>query len=200
MDIKLELNTKELLKAYHLVPKQLEVELKDALDHAGKKFLKEFRVRRLRGLPGIQSRGRDGIFSRFVKHPLRGRGLDLELPIDTESPVAGIHERGGDRSGRGRIAVPLSFAPIFTGGKNRRVRKRYRDVLSLVRKKKLFRRGIKGQSYLCDSETGRPFFVLKNKVKVQPRLEFGKTFNTLAPEFSKIYNRGFDKALRKGGW
>jgi|GEM_PF-3017567 len=200
MDMRLELNTKNLLRAYHLVPRQLEVELKDALDHAGRKFLKEFRTRRLRGLPGIQSRGRTGIFSQFQRHPISGKGLDIQQKISTTSPVADIWERGGDRSGKNRIAVPLSFAPIFTGGKTRRVRKRYRDVLSLVRRKKIFRREINGQMYLCDSETGKPFFVLKNKVKVQPRLEFGKTFNTLAPEFSKIYNRSIDRALRKGGW
>jgi hypothetical protein len=202
MDINLQLNTKNLLKAYHLFPRELAVELKDGLDHASKKFLKEFRKRQLRGGPEkIYSRpGPQGLFAQFKRNKIAGAGLDLAVEVETSSPVAGIHERGGDRTGRGRIAVPLSFAPIFTNGKNRRVRKQYRDVLGLVRSRKIFRKEINGQMYLCNSETGQPYFVLKNKVRVQPRLKFGETFSTLAPEFSKIYNRSFDRALKKGGW
>lgn len=202
MEIKFELNTKALLKAYHLVPRQLETELRDALDHAGRKFLKTFYTERLTrtGADRIKSRGRGGIFSHFKRHPISGRGIDVEQKISTASPIAQIWEHGGDRVGRGRMAVPLKFrgGELFTA--TGRVKKRYRDVLSLVRQKKLFRREINGQMYLCDSKTGLPFFVLKNKIQVKPRLKFLDTFNTMSPEFSKIYNRAFDKALKKGGW
>ncbi len=201
MDLKLKLNTKQLLRAFHLVPAQLEVELKDALDHAGRKFLKEFRRRRLQGPPGIKARSR-GIFSHFHRNNVFFRGrqaLDSYVEIYSDSKVAKLHEEGGtvkDPSG-GKMSVPLSARKEMytsTGA----LRKRYKDVRNL---RNVIPKKINGKVFLVrvkkKDKSIKPLYVLKRSVKIKPKLGFYATFEAIAPELTRIFNKSFDKALDK---
>lgn len=199
MDIALELNTNQLLRAYHLVPQRLADELRDGLDHAGRKFLKEFRARRLQGPPGIKARTR-GIFTHFHRNNVFMRGkqtLDSYVEIYTDSKIAKLHEEGGtvkDPAG-GKIAVPLSArTEMFTG--TGALRKRYKDIGSL---RNVFPKNINGKIFLVRSKKKdnsiTPLYVLKRNVRIRPQLGFYATFDAVAPELYKILNKSFDRAL-----
>jgi hypothetical protein len=200
MDISLQINTNQLLKAYHLVPERLAVELKDGLDHASLKFLKEFRKRRLQGPPGVKSRGRGGLFWHFKRNPVYFRGkqaLDSYVEIFTESKIAKLHEEGGtvrDPSG-GSLAVPLQArTQMFTS--TGALRKTYKNVKAL---KNVFPKKINGKVFLVRSKKKDnsilPLFVLKKSVRIKPRLGFVATFEAVAGDMFKILNRSFDRAL-----
>ena len=200
MDISLELNTNKLLKAYHLVQERLAVELKDGLDHASRKFLKEFRARRLQGGAGVKSRGRAGLFGHFKRNAVYYRGkqsLESYVEIFTESKIAKLHETGGtvkDPSG-GSLAVPLSKrTQMFTS--SGALRKTYKDPKSL---KNVFPKKINGKVFLVRAKKKdnsiTPLFVLKKSVRMKPRLGFYSTFTSLSGQLYGIVNKSFDRAL-----
>jgi hypothetical protein len=201
MDVGVKINTNQLMRAYHLVPKELEYELKDAFDHLSRKFLKVFRNKRLSGPPGVKARPR-GLFTHFKRNVVfRGlRGTDSYAEIYTESKIAKLHEEGGtlrDPSG-GKIAVPLSArTQMFTS--SGALRKRYKNIAGL---RNIIPKIINGKVFLVRvkkrDKSILPLYVLKKSVRVKPRLEFYETFHATAPVMYGILNKAFDKALQKG--
>ncbi len=199
LDITLTLNTKNFERALHLVPEALKEELKDGLDHAARKFLKEFRARRLKGPPGIRAHPR-GIFTHFHKEVIVSQAIeDMEARIYSDSKIAKLHEEGGKIRGQGggSLAVPLSArAEMFT--KSGQLRKKYKDIRNLPNViplkfgEKIFLVKVKKRS-----REVKPLFVLKKEVTMKPRMEFYETFRNMTGVFIKILNTSFERAIDK---
>jgi len=199
IDITLTLNTKNFERALHLVPEALKEELKDGLDHVARKFLKEFRARRLKGPPGIRAHPR-GIFTHFHKEVLVSKNIeDMAAAIYTDSKIAKLHEEGGKirAPGGGSLAVPLSMRKeMFT--QSGQLKKKYKDVknipniISLKFGEKVFLVKVKKRSREL-----KPLFVLKKEVTMKPRMAFYETFHNMSGVFIRILNTSFERALDK---
>lgn len=201
LDVHLKLNTRNFERAFHLVPQALKEEFKDALDHISRKFLKEFRAKRLSGPPGVKARPR-GLFSHFHRQmSVSGALEDMAVSVYTESKVAKLHESGGiirDPKG-GHIAVPLSVrTEMFTasGALKKRFKniRNLKNVIALKFGSKIFLARVKKRS-----REVKPLFVLKKQVVMKKRLGFYVMYEQIKPVFIRILNNSFYKALRKRG-
>lgn len=199
LDLALKLNTRNFERALHLVPRALKEEVRDSLDHISRKFLKEFKARRLKGPPGIRGRPR-GIFTHFKRQKIVSTNIeDMGVSVFTESKIAKLHEAGGivrDPSG-GMIAVPLSARQeMFTrSGELKRKYKNIRNLTNVVPLKfgaKIFLVKVKKRS-----KELKPLFVLKRQVLIKARMGFYQLFTDMGGVFMRILNNSFEKALHK---
>lgn len=196
-----QVDSRKLQIALKHFPKELKIYMDDAMDHISRKFMKEFRLRRLQGPPGIRSGppGRAGIFSWFRRMPIKSPTIEGSgFEIYTNSPIAKLHETGGVRTNPdgGKLAVPLSARTEMFTPKGL-LKKRYKKPGALKNVEKV---KIKGKEYLAKikkrQKTILPLYVLKNKVYIQPRLGFYSTWNKMEPVRMTILNKAIDKAIR----
>ena len=194
-----EINTKNLEKALRLFPKELKVELGDAFDHISRKFLKTFKQTRLQGPPGVKARPH-GIFTHFTRAFLVSRDIEgMGFTVFSDSKISSMHEYGAviEKGGLNKLAAPLSKrTEMFVGGEYPgRIKMRYRLM------KKMFLLVSKGKSYLAKREKGSdrpiPFFVLKNQIRIRPRLGFYKTWDDMQNERIRILDNSIKRTLEK---
>ena len=195
-----EINTKNLEKAIRLFPKELKMELGDGFDHISRKFLKIFKQTRLQGPPGVKARSH-GIFTHFTRASLVSRDIEgMGMTIFSDSKISRMHEEGATikSSGGERLAAPLSARPeMFIGGQYPgRLKKKYRDPRAM---KNVIRIILKGKQFLVKvkrrSRELLPLFVLKNQIRIRPRLGFYKTWDDMQNERIIIINKSIKKAI-----
>jgi hypothetical protein len=200
MDIKIILDNRGLNKAIKRVPNRVRREIGDGMDRIGKGFLKRWRKARLHGPPGVRGKSGHGLFGTFKRASIFGKSIDdMGVHIWSDSKVAQVHEEGGDvtAKGGGRLAVPLSAREqMFTaGGKLRKRFKRPGKLRNVVPMR------WRGKTFLVKTKKRDkeilPLYVLKEKVRLKPRLEFLKTWNSLTNYRTKIINDKIKIALRE---
>ncbi|MFH1385111.1 MAG: hypothetical protein ABIH47_09165 [Candidatus Omnitrophota bacterium] len=199
MRIEVEIDLTKLDRAFRLAPKVLKEELADGFDHISLKFLKQWKAERLQGPPGIKGRPR-GIFSHFRRAHLVSPSLDgMGIEIFTDSKIAVLHEQGGTVKGPGggRLAVPLSAREeMFTrsGALKRKYKKprELKNVRAVILKGKRFLAKFKKRSREI-----LPLYILKNSVRIKPRLGFYKTWDSMQNVRIRILNNSITKALRR---
>ena len=198
-ELTVEINTKNLDRALRLFPKDLKFEIADGMDHISRKFLKVFRQERLQGPPGIRGRPH-GIFSHFSRASLVSQDIEgMGMVIFSDSKIARMHEEGAtvkNQSG-GKLAVPLSARKeLFTS--DGRLKKQYRQPRLL---KNVVPIQLRGKTFLARVKKKLrqilPLFVLKNSVRIKPRLMFYKTWDDMQNERINILNKSVEKALSK---
>lgn len=198
-ELTVEINTKNLDRALRLFPKDLKFEIADGMDHISRKFLKVFRQERLQGPPGIRGRPH-GIFTHFSRASLVSQDIEgMGMVIFSDSKIARMHEEGAtlkNQSG-GKLAVPLSARKeLFTS--DGRLKKQYRQPRLL---KNVVPIQLRGKTFLAKVKKKLrqilPLFVLKNSVRIRPRLMFYKTWDDLQNERINILNKSIEKALSK---
>lgn len=193
------INTKNLEKALRMVPEALKMELGDAFDYIGRKFLKTFRETRLQGPPGIRGTPH-GIFKRIHRTMLVPYGgiENMGTTIYTESKIAKLHEIGGIvEAKKGSLAVPLSArTEMYTQGGALKTKYRYPGRLRNVRLVLL-----KGKRFLAEfvkrSREIKPLYVLKNRIRIKPRLGFYDTWKSMENLNMQRLNNAVIKALNK---
>lgn len=198
-ELRLEINTKNLERAIRLFPKDLKYELGDGMDHISRKFLKIFRQTRLQGPPGIRAHPH-GIFTYFQRASLVSQDIEgMGMVIFSDSKIARMHEEGATlkNPGGGKLAVPLSARKeLFTS--DGRLKRQYRRPRLL---KNVIRIQLKGKTFLAKVKKKLreilPLFILKNQVKIKPRLMFYKTWDEIQNERIEILNKSIEKALSK---
>ena len=198
-ELTVEINTKNLDRALRLFPKDLKFEIADGMDHISRKFLKVFRQERLQGPPGIRGRSH-GIFTHFSRASLVSQDIEgMGMVIFSDSKIARMHEEGAtvkNQSG-GKLAVPLSARKeLFTS--DGRLKKQYRQPRLL---KNVVPIQLRGKTFLAKVKKKLrqilPLFVLKNSVRIRPRLMFYKTWDDMQNERINILNKSVEKALSK---
>jgi hypothetical protein len=198
-ELKVEINTKNLERAIRLFPKELKYEIADGMDHATRKFLKIFKQTRLQGPPGIRGRPH-GIFTHFSRASLVSQDIEgMGMVIFSDSKIARMHEEGAmlKNPGGGKLAVPLSARKeLFTS--DGRLKKQYKQPRLL---KNVIPIQLKGKTFLAKVKKKLreliPIFVLKNSVRIRPRLLFYKTWDDMQNERIDILNKSIEKALNK---
>ena len=194
-----EINTRELVRAFKIAPAILKEEIADGMDHISRKFFKILKKTRFSGRPGLRYFSH-GLFTYFKRVRLDAPTIGgMGMEMYTTSKIAKIHEEGAvlrDPSG-GKLAVPLSARTEMFTAKGR-LRRRFR---SPGRLKNVERMKLRGKEFLVKvkkrTKEVLPYFVLKNKVKIKPRLEYYKTWDRMENERILILNRKIDKALRR---
>lgn len=198
-ELKVEINTKNLERAIRLFPKELKYELGDGMDHISRKFLKIFRQTRLQGPPGIRAHPH-GIFTHFQRASLVSQDIEgMGMVIFSDSKIARMHEEGAivkNPSG-GKLAVPLSARKeLFTS--SGKLKKQYRQPRLL---KNVISIQLRGKTFLAKVKKKLrqilPIFVLKNSVRIRPRMMFYKTWDDMQNERINILNKSVEKALSK---
>ena len=198
-ELTIEINTKNLERAIRLFPKDLKYEIADGMDHISRKFLKVFKQTRLQGPPGIKGRPH-GIFTHFSRASLVSQDIEgMGMVIFSDSKIARMHEEGATvkNPGGGKLAVPLSARrELFTS--NGRLKKQYRQPRLI---KNVIPIQIRGKTFLAriikKARQILPLFVLKNSVRIKPRLMFYQTWDDLQNERIIILNKSVEKALSK---
>lgn len=203
MELQVEIDDKKLQKALKNVPDLLKEELMDAFDHIPKKFYKLFYTKQLKGpkpekiLAAPASRG---LFGQFKKHMIFSRSaLDMGVVMYTDSKVGSLHETGGTLTakGGGHIAVPLSArSQMYTAAG--RLKKKYKEPSSL---KNLIKIKIHDKQFLVQTQkkSGEilPLYVLKNKIRIKPKLGFLKLWEGQLNVNIGILDKSVDKALAR---
>ena len=198
-ELKVEINTKNLERAIRLFPKELKYEIGDGMDHISRKFLKIFRQTRLQGPPGIRAHPH-GIFTHFQRASLVSQDIEgMGMVIFSDSKIARMHEEGAivkNPSG-GKLAVPLSARKeLFTS--SGKLKKQYRQPRLL---KNVIPIQLRGKTFLAKIKKKLrqilPIFVLKNSVRIRPRMMFYKTWDDMQNERINILNKSIEKALSK---
>ncbi|MDD4873885.1 MAG: hypothetical protein PHE15_02780, partial [Dehalococcoidales bacterium] len=117
----------------------------------------------------------------------------------SDSKISRMHEFGQvvTNPGGGKIAVPLSArTEMFTG--DGRLKKKYRKPQSISNVKKIF---LHGKGYLAKiakkAKTIIPMYILKNSVKIKPRLGFYQTWDDMQNDRINILNQSIQKTLDK---
>lgn len=198
-ELTVEINTKNLDRALRMFPKELKYEIADGMDHISRKFLKIFRQERLQGPPGIRGRPH-GIFTHFSRASLLSQDIEgMGMLIFSDSKIARMHEEGAvvKNPGGGKLAVPLSARrELFTA--DGRLKKQYRQPRLL---KNVVPIQLRGKTFLVKVKKKLrellPLFVLKNSVRIRPRLMFYKTWDGMQNERIQILNKSIEKTLNK---
>ncbi len=196
-ELTVEINTRKLDIALRLFPKELKYELADGMDHISRKFLKIFRQTRLQGPPGIKGRSH-GIFTHFSRASLLSKDIEgMGMVIFSDSKIARLHEEGGTvkNPGGGKLAVPLSARKeMFTV--DGRLKNQYKHPRLI---KNVIPIQLNGKTFLARvKERLRqivPLFVLKNQIRIKPRLGFYQTWDGMQNERITILNKSIDKVL-----
>jgi hypothetical protein len=198
-ELTVEINTKNLDRALRMFPKELKYEIADGMDHISRKFLKVFRQERLQGPPGIKGRPH-GIFTHFSRASLLSQDIEgMGMVIFSDSKIARMHEEGATlkNPGGGKLAVPLSARKeLFTS--DGRLKKQYKQPRLL---KNVIPIQLKGKTFLAKVKKKLreliPIFVLKNCVRIRPRLMFYRTWDEMQNERIQILNKSIEKTLNK---
>jgi hypothetical protein len=202
MALEVEVNKKDLDRALQAFPKRTQEEMYDAFDHIKRKFLKDFRQKRLQGPPGIVD-WPGGLFrhfqSRIVVIPrVNGQASTdaMFMEIYTDSKVAQVHETGGVIHGKD-IKVPLyARNQMFRFRKGaRKLKNAFKNRLS--GKDKFFKK-INGKIFLMQrlpNHKVQALFVLKNQIPVQARLGFMKTWDEGENFRINRINKAIDKVF-----
>jgi len=198
-ELTVEINTQNLERAIRLFPKDLKYEIADGMDHISRKFLKVFKQTRLQGPPGIKGRPH-GIFTHFSRASLVSQDIEgMGMVIFSDSKIARMHEEGATvkNPGGGKLAVPLSARrELFTS--NGRLKKQYRQPRLI---KNVIPIQLRGKTFLAriikKARQILPLFVLKNSVRIKPRLMFYQTWDDMQNERIVILNKSVEKALSK---
>ncbi len=198
-ELTVEINTQNLERAIRLFPKDLKYEIADGMDHISRKFLKVFKQTRLQGPPGIKARPH-GIFTHFSRASLVSQDIEgMGMVIFSDSKIARMHEEGATvkNPGGGKLAVPLSARrELFTA--DGRLKKQYRQPRLI---KNVIPIQLRGKTFLArvmkKAREILPLFVLKNSVRIKPRLMFYQTWDDMQNERIVILNKSVEKALSK---
>jgi hypothetical protein len=198
-ELTVEINTRNLERALRMFPKELKYEIADGMDHISRKFLKVFRQERLQGPPGIRGRPH-GIFTHFSRASLLSQDIQgMGMVIFSDSKIARMHEEGATvkNPGGGKLAVPLSARKeLFTA--DGRLKRQYRQPRLL---KNVVPIQIRGKTFLAKVKKKLrellPLFVLKNSVRIRPRLMFYKTWDDMQNDRIQILNKSIEKTLSK---
>lgn len=198
-ELTVEINTKNFETALRVFPKELRMELGDGMDHISKKFLKQFYQTRLQGAPGIKARPH-GIFTHFRRASLVSQTIEgMGMVIFSDSKISRLHEEGGivKNPGGSKLAVPLSArAELFTS--DGRLKKQYRKLRTL---KNVVPIKLRSKTFLAKVKQKLrsilPLFVLKNQIRIRPRLGFYKTWDEMQNERINILNKSIQKTLEK---
>lgn len=198
-ELTVEINTKNLETAMRVFPKELRFELADGMDHISRKFLKQFYQTRLQGAPGIKARPH-GIFTHFRRASLVSQTIEgMGMVIFSDSKISRLHEEGGiiKNAGGAKLAVPLSArTELFTS--DGRLKKQYRQPRLL---KNVIPVKLRGKTFLAKVKQKLrsilPLFVLKNQIRIRPRLGFYKTWDDMQNERINILNKSIQKTLEK---
>ncbi len=202
--VSVEVDTKRFDKMARLFPRKTKIQMGDALDNIGRKFLKKIRSERLKGSPGIQEYSIK-LFKTFRRTSFVTQDIkDMGMKIWSESPVAIKHQKGGpDKALDGqRLAIPIPAAKsknekFFT--KKGRIKKRFNrgnlgsvkgffEIKTKLGKEILFRR-LKGDKDII------PVFVLKDKVQLKSRLGFFDVWDDLENFRINRINKALDRTL-----
>ncbi len=194
-----EINTKNLETALRVFPKELKFQLADGMDHISRKFLKQFYQTRLQGPPGVKARPH-GIFTHFRRASLVSQTIEgMGMIIFSDSKISKLHEEGGiiKNPGGTKLAVPLSARiELFTS--DGRLKKRYRQPRLL---KNVVPIKLRGKTFLAKIQKRLrnilPLFVLKNQIRIRPRLGFYKTWDDMQNVRIDILNKSIQKTLDK---
>jgi hypothetical protein len=197
-ELTVEINTKDLDRALRMFPKDLKYEIADGMDHISRKFLKTFRQERLQGPPGIRGRPH-GIFTHFSRASLVSQDIEgMGMVIFSDSKIARMHEEGATvkNPGGGKLAVPLSARKeLFTV--DGRLKQQYRKPRLL---KNVVPIQLRGKTFLVRVKKKLrellSLFVLKNSVRIKPRLMFYKTWDDMQNDRIQILNKSIEKALK----
>lgn len=198
-ELKVELNTKNLEKALRIFPKELKYNMADGMDHVSRKFLSAFRKSRLQGPPGVRS-GSHGIFGYFHRASLVSPDIEgMGMVIFTDSKIARIHETGATitNPGGGKIAVPLSRRKEMFQADGR-LKQKFRRPQSINSVKKI---SLNGKGYLAKiakkARTITPMYILKNGVRIKPRLGYYQTWDDMQNERIVILNKAVETTIKK---
>ncbi|MDD4980697.1 MAG: hypothetical protein PHC54_05465 [Candidatus Omnitrophica bacterium] len=202
----LRIDTRRLDRAMEQAPGILKVEIMDALDHIRKGFFKALYIS-----TGLKDRRfiatkKVGIGRqiRVYRNPGKGDVLDMELGIFTRSKIAALQETGGTVSAKsGMMAIPIGKALTPTGRLKPEysVFENYRRsyIPSKVKIPGLFMMAKNGRMFLMQKEGDKiePLFILKNQIKIQPRLRMLDTWDRMEGYRMETFNKHIDKALNK---
>ena len=196
-----EVNFARLRIAFRRAPQVLRKELLDGLDHIRRGFFKSlYHNTRLKNkrLIAVKNKG-IGKHLRVYRNPHKGSPLDMVLGIFSRSKIVGALEKGATiRPRRSRmLAIPIERSLTRSGRMKKSVSK-YRGDYSQMRG--LFPIVSGGKVLLAKkSREGeiKPYFVLKNFVRIQPRLRFYDTWGKMDGYRARILNSAVDKALKK---
>jgi hypothetical protein len=130
-----------------------------------------------------------------VSQTIEGMGM----VIFSDSKISRLHEEGGivKNPGGAKLAVPLSVrAELFTS--DGRLKKQYRQPRML---KNVIPIKLRGKTFLARIKKRvksiLPLFVLKNQIRIRPRLGFYKTWDDMQNERINILNKSIQKTLDK---
>ena len=224
MDIGLKFDTRRLQKLYRGIgegaDKYLKPQMADGLDHASRKFFKEFHARRLQGPPGVKAHPY-GLFDYFWRSPLgagmkrdfraRDRGstvkafltagtkyMNFGVEMFSSSKIAKHHELGIPITAKGgKLAVPMPprIRPEMYDSRGR-LKARFKNPKRIG---ELDPVKTKGQTYLVKKYRRKPakfMYVLKNRIPIKARLGYEALFDALGPDFTKILDDSFRKGLK----
>lgn len=200
LNIDAEINTSRVERALRIYPETLREELLDGFDHIRKTFFKVlYNVTQLKDKRFLATKNAGiGRHIRVYRNPRKGDILDMELGIFSRSSVVKLHEEGGTVSApAGRmLSIPILHGKDEQTGRTktwfRGAKKNYKDF-------ELFIIASHGRLLLVKKSGGKilPYFILKQKVKIQPRLRFYDTWNSIQGYRIEILNKSVDKALNK---
>ena len=183
-DIFAEVDIREIERLAREAPKALHRRWKEAFKDIGGALDNVITSQRLSGPPGLFRR--TGALARSLGPAVVvGDTLPaLKMTLGTTSRYARIHEHGGVIVAKGKkLAIPLGAAktaagvsrggPLTYGGKLFPIRSKTGNLL-LVRR-------IGGRKAKKSGHSFEPLFVLKDSVRIRPRLGFASTFNDVMP-------------------
>lgn len=199
-------DTRRLDRALEQCPNLLKHELLDALDHIRKGYFKALYVN-----TGLKDRRfiatkKVGIgrHIRVYRNPNKGDMLDMELGIFTRSKITALHEYGGTVSAKsGMMAIPIGKALTGEGRLKEEysVFQNYRRTFipSKVKIPGLFIMAKGSRVFLMKKERDKiePYFVLKNQIRIQPRLRMRDTWDRMEGYRMETINKHVDRALSK---
>ncbi len=202
----IRIDARRLDRALEQAPGVLRIEILDALDHIRKGFFKALYVNTgLKDKRFIATK-KVGIGRqiRVYRNPKKGDILDMELGIFTRSKIAALLEYGGTVSAKsGMMAIPIGKALGPTGRLKPEysVFENYRRtyIPSKVKIPGLFMRNVNGRTFLMRREGNKiePYFVLKNQIRIMPRLRMLDTWGRMEGYRMEVFNKSIDKALNK---
>lgn len=209
------IDARRLDQALSQAPETLKYYFMDALDHIRKGFFKALYANTGLKDKRFVATKRVGIGRqiRVYRNPRKGDILDIEMGIFTRSKITAILETGGTIHAKsGLMAVPIGRALSSTGRLSQELSefRNYRRTFTPAAANALTLSG-KGSGFFMLSKGGRmflmrkegekvePYFVLKNQVRIQPRLRLVDTWDRMEGYRMEILNESVAKALDSQG-
>jgi hypothetical protein len=202
----IRIDARQLDRALERAPEELKVQIMDALDHIRRGFFKALYVNTgLKDRRFIATR-KVGIGRqiRVYRNPGTGDALNMKLGIFTRSKITALQESGGTVQAKsGYMAIPMGKALTSTGRlkKEYSVFENYRRTYNpnKVNIPGLFMYGKGGKLFLAQKEGDHvePLFILKNSIKIQPRLRLVDTWDRMEGYRMEVFNSSVEKALNK---